>query len=156
MGVRVATALPEPKAREPATQVEKLSEETCSVPVHAALAVRDAVSIASLKVTATVLVGATVSLPSGYATVTGFSHTFGYKKFGDIVMLRGVARRTSGAVTTLMTLPAGYRPAAARRLPASASGSNVGAVDINTDGTVVIVSGSPADYFSIDGVVFSL
>ncbi|MCB9122801.1 MAG: hypothetical protein H6640_23980 [Caldilineaceae bacterium] len=98
----------------------------------------------------------TVSAPSGYTTVSGFSHTYGYKKFGDLVLLRGTMRRTSGTVTTLMTLPAGYRPAAARRLPASASGSGVGAVDVNTDGTVVIVSGSPADYFSIDGVVFSL
>ena len=35
------------------------------------------------------------------------------------------------------------------------SGSGVGAVDVNTDGTVVIVGGSPADYFSIDGVVLA-
>lgn len=64
----------------------------------------------------------------------------GYKKFGDLVIMRGLVARTSGVGTTIMTLPAGYVPTK-YLLFGVLTDAGLGRIDISTTGTVSLVSG---------------
>lgn len=74
-----------------------------------------------------------------------------YRRIGNRVTLRG--RTTGGSSTTIATLPAGFRPATATRLPVSEAGtSGVSNMTINTDGTIVTTATSNSPY--LDAVTF--
>lgn len=77
-----------------------------------------------------------------------------YKKFGDLVYLRGVVSRTSGVATLITTLPAGYRPPATLLYAVDASGA-LGRIDITTGGDVVLATGA-VTYAQLNGIVFSV
>lgn len=87
----------------------------------------------------------------------------GYKRFGDMVILRGVAKRstgTSGNNTTLFTLASGYRPASKMvALSITANGTdnadNIAFLTIATTGVVTFV-GNGRNSVRLDGVAFSI
>lgn len=64
-----------------------------------------------------------------------------YSKFGDIVLLRGLAKRTAGAGNVIATLPAGYRPLAYAQLRTVQTDTGIGRIDIYTDGTLNLITG---------------
>lgn len=108
-----------------------------------------------------------------WTTVTSFAtgwdswyaNGVGYRKRGDVVEVRGLAKRTGATTTadsTIFTLPTGYRPAARPFIAITTSGAVAREVRVNTDGTVVafyaatpggVTSGA---YFSLDPIRFSI
>lgn len=77
-----------------------------------------------------------LSLGSQWTASSGY-YAPGYLKQGNIVFLRGSADAQIGAVSTLATLPSGYRPSSKVYLQQpDKSGSEV-PLTINTDGTMV-------------------
>jgi hypothetical protein len=59
----------------------------------------------------------------------------GYRKLGDMVFLRGLARVDAGATSLIGTLPTGYRPPAASIFSPQCAGGSL-RMDINASGTV--------------------
>lgn len=87
---------------------------------------------------------------SGWANYGGGWQTGQYRRVGDMVQLRGLVYRFSGVGTLICTLPTDARPpAVCRKLIANDTGT--GLIDINTDGTVVLASGSVA-WISLDSM----
>jgi hypothetical protein len=112
-------------------------------------------------------VSATVSSP--WSSLDGGSgyHVPAYKRFGDIVMLRGIAKRASGSgltkfIFTLPNSPVNYRPS--KRLifsrPAQTSGGTLHyRLDVRSTGEVELVDAdttSTIAYVSLDGIMFSV
>lgn len=77
-----------------------------------------------------------------------------YKKVGDLVFVRGYVYRSSGVEASIGTLPSGYRPTTNHVFPIL-SNSLIARVDIGTDGIIYQYFASPADWLSLDGIVFS-
>lgn len=101
-----------------------------------------------------------VSFNTGWSNTSTYAAT-SYKRFGDMVFLRGLPKQTTSTWSvypTIFTLPVGYRPATnvavaclCKTAPA------VCWVSINTDGTVKWESGGYGDGFiSLDGICFSV
>lgn len=95
-----------------------------------------------------------VSFNTGWTDYGGSYQTAQYKKVGDLVFLRGLVKRTSGSSTTMLTLPAGYRPPA-QCLFVGISFDTLGRIDIDTSGNVIMMLGSPTNWVGLDGIVFS-
>lgn len=95
-----------------------------------------------------------VSFNTGWTDYGGSYQTAQYKKVGDLVFLRGLVKRTSGSSTTILTLPAGYRPPSQCLFPAS-SFDAYARIDIDTSGNVIMMLGSPTNWVGLDGIVFS-
>lgn len=93
------------------------------------------------------------SFGTGWASYGGAYATGAYKKAGDLVVLRGLVKRTSGSGITIATLPVGYRPSA-YALRSVASDTGYAEIEVRTDGTVVLRSGGTT-YLQLDGIVFS-
>lgn len=94
--------------------------------------------------------GAWITLPyvnAGGTTWTDFdgaSYAPGkYKLFGDLVILKGLCKRTAGAGTTIAVLPGGYRPPITQ-LMATITDSGLGRIDINAAGEINLISGGTA------------
>jgi len=86
-----------------------------------------------------------VRYSAGEAAPGYFRDPFGF------VQLKGVAK--DGTInTTMFTLPPGYRPYE-KQTVATISNGAIGRLDVNTDGTVVPVSGSNV-YFSLNNIRF--
>jgi hypothetical protein len=96
-----------------------------------------------------------VTFNTGWGNTGGGNQTCQYKKVGDLVFLRGLATRSSGSATTMFTLPSGFRPASADRYPALTDSGGHAAVTIDASGNVAYLGGSPADYITVSGIVFS-
>lgn len=73
-----------------------------------------------------------------------------YKKFGDLVFVRGLAKRTAGAGTTIATLPSGFRPSTSTQLFSSLAYGGAGRVDIDTSGNIVDMNGVGATWISLN------
>ncbi len=72
------------------------------------------------------------------------------------VHLYGVALRAVGATDTILTLPAGARPAAERHFPFwtnTGAPATATAGDVEADGDIVVDS-NPGDQVSLDGITF--
>lgn len=95
-----------------------------------------------------------LSFGSGWANYGGSYQTGQVKKVGDLVLLRGLVYRFTGSVTTIATLPAGFRPPAQVLFIVDASGSR-GRIDIDASGNIILQDGSPSSYLQLDGIVFS-
>lgn len=63
-----------------------------------------------------------------------------YRKVGTEVIGVGLAKRTSGAGTTIYTLPVGFRPTRQTLRPTVVHGSTVAALQIETSGIVTAPS----------------
>ena len=72
-----------------------------------------------------------------------------YKKVGDLVFVRGLAKRTAGSGTTIATLPSGYRPPAPIFFAANASDA-YGRVDVDASGNIVLNIGSASTHISMN------
>jgi hypothetical protein len=84
---------------------------------------------------------------------SGYSDA-GYRKVpGGNIQLRGLVRNGSSANALIFTLPVGYRPPTAVRIPVNISSNIFGSLQIGADGTV---AGSPGavGYIFLDGVQF--
>jgi len=63
-----------------------------------------------------------------------------YRKRAKLVSLQGIAIAASGATTTILTLPVGFRPVVMKQIIVDRAGA-YGFVNINTTGTVVASTG---------------
>lgn len=80
---------------------------------------------------------------SGWGNYGGTYVEGEYKKFGDLVFLRGLVARTSGVGTVIANLPVGYRPLNANSsvLLEVITDTGQGRVDIDSSGNITQVSG---------------
>lgn len=100
-----------------------------------------------------------VTFEANWSNFGGEYQTVQFKKFGDLVFIRGLA--TSGAAAwsaqpTIFTLPVGFRPLS--RLMFAVIGSNALArLEIISSGEVQWSTvGAGSDWISLDGIVFSV
>jgi hypothetical protein len=105
-------------------------------------------------------VGGSWSTPTYGTNWTDFGGGYGgirYRKFGDVVMMEGLAVNAGGAGGAVVaTLPSGYRPAESRVF-AAYSHYGVIRLDINTDGTVTTPGTSFSgswQWVSLNGTTF--
>jgi hypothetical protein len=80
----------------------------------------------------------------------------GYRKIGDVVTLRGLAVSTS-TVTTIATLPVGFRPAVSYIGPTIGQDA-FSEIRVNLDGTIVVAYGpaiTNTSWVSLNNVFFS-
>lgn len=79
--------------------------------------------------------------------------TFGFFRWGPLVVVSGLVKRVSGAGTAIATLPVGYRPAAGKIFTGNGGGA-FGRFDISAvTGIITWVAGTATSYYGID-VVF--
>lgn len=99
---------------------------------------------------------ATPTYGSNWADYGGAYGGVRYRKFGDMVMLTGLANTTGAGDAVIATLPAGYIPSV-HRVFAVASHYGVIRLDVNSTGTITTpgtsFSGS-GQWISLNGVVF--
>jgi hypothetical protein len=80
--------------------------------------------------------------------------TLGYAKDASgIVHLFGALVHTGAANSTMLTLPAGFRPTGDIDVPVVVFGPAAGALRVNSDGTVSVLSGSTT-FVSLESVTF--
>ena len=94
-----------------------------------------------------------VSYATGWADYGGSYEAVEYKAVGDLVIMRGLAKRTSGTVTQFATLPVGYRPPA-RLIFTTYTSTGVGELHIASDGVVELISGGTG-WVTLSPIVFS-
>jgi len=97
---------------------------------------------------------ATGSYNTGWADYGGGYSGAKYKKFGDIVFLKGLVVRNSGSETTIFTLPSGYRPPASILFAAIANDA-VARIGIDSSGNVILQAGVATPWVSLNGITFS-
>lgn len=95
------------------------------------------------------------SFGTGWQDYTGGAgyQTSAYKKDSlGRVHLRGLVERASGALTVIMTLPVGYRPASGKIFATTGSGG-VARVNVTAGGVVEYSSGG-VTFLSLEGISF--
>ena len=98
-----------------------------------------------------------LSFASGWGNYGSGYQSVQYRRFGDRVMVRGMAAST-GTSATIGTLPSGYRPTSGRLIfmlaadPAGASAQGSYRVDVDTSGNITVVGWTVAsgDWVSLD------
>lgn len=101
------------------------------------------------------------SYADGWETYSASYHAAGYKKFGDMVFLRGMLGTTStdGDGTVVFTLPSGYYNGAKiivlKVMANSGGGPAIAMIQVTTNGDVYFY-GDATNYLSLDGVNFSV
>jgi len=98
---------------------------------------------------------ANLSFGSGWGNLGSGWQAGQYKKIGDMVFLRGFVVRTSGSSARIATLPSGYRPPAPDRWAVTSDAGLHATIQVDTDGNVDVAVGSPDDYMTLSGIVFS-
>lgn len=94
------------------------------------------------------------ALASGWGNFGSGYDTAGYfRDSAGVVHLRGLVVRTSGTGLTMLTLPVGFRPAG-RKIFAGSSADAYARIDITTAGDVILSSGSPTTWVSLEGITF--
>lgn len=79
-----------------------------------------------------------VTYQNGWIDSDSVNHnTVGYRKEGNRVWLRGLCKNPTASVTTMYTLPSGYRPLKRKAITSVLASGVVCYLFINTDGTVV-------------------
>jgi len=96
-----------------------------------------------------------LSFVSGWGNLGGGWATGQYKKIGDMVFLRGFVVRTSGVSAVIATLPAGYRPPTPDRFAVTSDAGGFANIQVSTDGTFEVIVGSPTNYMTLSGIIFS-
>lgn len=94
-----------------------------------------------------------VSFATGWGNLGSPWQTAQYKRYGDMITLRGLVSRTSGVGTNILTLPTGYRPPASI-LRSAMTDTGIGRVDIDNSG-VVMSNGGGTGWVQLDGIEFS-
>jgi hypothetical protein len=94
-----------------------------------------------------------VTFQNAWVNFGGTWQTVQYRRIGDLVYLRGVAKSgTVGAGTPVFTLPVGYRPIV-QQTRMIVSNSLFGRVNIPVSGGCAVVTGSNLSVF-FDGIAF--
>jgi hypothetical protein len=94
-----------------------------------------------------------VSFGTGWSDYGSAWQTAAYcKDAAGFVHVRGLVQRTSGSGTTILTLPAGYRPAA-QKIFAVYGDAGAGRIDVRTDGVVLYTAGGTG-FLSLEGITF--
>lgn len=93
------------------------------------------------------------TLLNGWTNVGGFNETVGFWKSADgMVHIRGQVK--NGTLnTSVFTLPTGYRPGMIQYFPV-VSNDTFAHVRIESNGDVIIKSGDPTKWISLDGIAF--
>lgn len=94
-----------------------------------------------------------VSFGSGWGNYAGYQPCQ-YKVVGDLVILRGLAARTSGSGTTILTLPAGARPPD-DELHVIRTNTGIGTVSSAANGVIQHIDGGTT-YVSLSGIILSI
>lgn len=93
-----------------------------------------------------------ITFSGAWVNQGGSFQTCQYRKEGDRVYLRGSAK--SGAIGALGVLPAGFRPPA--NIIGHTDATNAHSrVDIQSDGTIYVQTGTLTGWLSLDGISFS-
>jgi len=102
---------------------------------------------------------ATLNSGGNWSNFGGDHNVVAYKKFGDLVYVRGLAVRSSGTNDTVTTLPVGYRPPKHNvyaQIKYDGSSYETVRVDVRNNGAIRMLSGSSTvNFLSLDGIVFS-
>ena len=96
----------------------------------------------------------TPTFNTGWENYGGGEQDAQFKKVGDLVLLRGIIKRTSGTETTILTFTAGYRPPDTVRY-CQATDTGAGRVEVAGTGELVLAAGG-AGWVSLDGIIFSV
>jgi hypothetical protein len=98
-----------------------------------------------------------VSFGSGWGNYGSGWVDVQYKRVGDLVIMNGLTKRTSGTGTLMFTLPSGFRPIANVMVSATSYvlgvGHALGRADIYPDGTCVFITGG-TEFFPFFNVAF--
>lgn len=95
----------------------------------------------------------TASFNTGWTNFgTGWA-TVSFRRIGNQVFLRGLAKRVSGTTATIFTLPVGYRPAGNEIFAVISGGNVLARIDVRTTGAVNQDTGT-ASYCSLSGISF--
>lgn len=97
---------------------------------------------------------ASVTFNTGWTNYGSGNTSVEYKKIGDMVFLRGLAKRISGSNTVIFTLPSGYRPTGSIHFSVM-SNSALGGIFVTSAGEVTLLIGDPTNWISLSGIVFS-
>jgi len=97
----------------------------------------------------------TLNTGGNWANLGGNWANAAYKKVGDLVFMRGLVVRSSGADTLIATLPSGYRPGS-YHLYATSGDDAFARIDIENDGEVRLQAGTATVYVSLYGLIFSV
>lgn len=95
------------------------------------------------------------SLGTGWQNLGGGYDSAQYRKFGYFVVLKGAVLRASGTVTTIFTLPSGFRPPGKQEFLIAGSG-DLALVDVSSAGSVILTQGNPDSSLFLDGILFSI
>jgi len=98
-----------------------------------------------------------LSFGTGWTNYGSTYQTGQYKKFGDLVLLRGLVARTSGVGTVIANLPAGYRPATSNStvLFDIITDTGAGRADLDSAGNLTHIGGGTA-WVSLNDKFFSI
>lgn len=77
-----------------------------------------------------------------------------YKKFADLVFVRGLVKRTAGVGIVVATLPVGYRPTFQSQLFSSYCSGGACRIDVNTAGEIIDVGGVGSAWMTVN-LIFS-
>jgi hypothetical protein len=104
---------------------------------------------------------ADVSFGTGWSNYGSGYQSVQYKKFGDLIFLRGLASSQTNlwaAYPVIFVLPDNFRPSSGRLVFSQCGNANaIVRVDITTAGQVRWVAGGAGnDWISLDGIIFSV
>lgn len=91
---------------------------------------------------------------TGWGNYGSGNTNVGYKKVGDLVIVRGLCRRSSGSSALITTLPIGYRPTGYQHF-ASVSNSAFCYLLVSSTGEITLVSGGDATVWVSLNLTFS-
>jgi hypothetical protein len=100
-----------------------------------------------------------VTFGTGWSNYNNGYQAVQYKKFGNLVFLRGLATSSTWSSTSpICILPAGYRPTGGRLIFAQEGNNNaIVRVDILNTGEVIWISGGAGtSWISLEGIIFSV
>lgn len=97
-----------------------------------------------------------LSFGTGWGNYGGGYAACEYRKFGDLVMVRGLALLSSGTGATIGTLPSGYRPTSGTIINVLATSGGYQRVDVTTAGAINVVGGATTSMWVAINFVFSL
>jgi hypothetical protein len=108
-------------------------------------------------ITATTSVGdswSNLSFGTGWTNYGAGYNTCQYRKFGNVVFVKGLALLSSGTSATIGTLPVGYRPSAQMLKELMASSGSI-RVDVTSAGAINVVGGATTSMWVGIEFVFS-
>lgn len=98
---------------------------------------------------------ASLTLNTGWVTYGSGYQTAQWRRIGDKIELRGLVTRAIGSSVIIATLDTGLRPVL-RQLKTGSSNDAYARIDIDPNGEVTLMVGSPSTWVSLDDISFSV